>query len=48
MEMEIQKTVRDKDGLGKEFEEEVELDELGLEKYIEFVVKEVRKGDFHY
>src|ERR671919_518063 len=48
MEKEIQKTVKqvssDKDELEKEFEEPVELDESELEKYIEFVVKEVRKG----
>ena len=47
MEKEIQKTVkevsRDKDELEKELEEPVDLDELELEKYIEFVVKEVRK-----
>jgi hypothetical protein len=48
MEKEIQKTVkqvnRDKYELEKELEETVELDEMELEKYIEFVVKEVRKG----
>ena len=48
MEKEIQNTVkqvsRDTDELEKEFEEPVELDEMELEKYIEFVVKEVRKG----
>jgi hypothetical protein len=48
MEKEIQKTVkevsRDKDELEKELEEPVDLDELELEKYIEFVVKEVRKA----
>jgi uncharacterized membrane protein len=48
MEKEIQKTVKqvtkDKDALEKELEEPVELDELELEKYIEFVVKEVRKA----
>src|SRR5919107_1882721 len=47
MEKEIQKTVkqlsRDTNELEKELEEPVELDELELEKYIEFVVKEVRK-----
>jgi hypothetical protein len=47
LEKEIQKTVkevsRDKDELEKELEEPVDLDELELEKYIEFVVKEVRK-----
>jgi hypothetical protein len=48
MKSEIQKTVkqvsRDTDELEKELEEPVELDELELEKYIEFVVKEVRKA----
>jgi hypothetical protein len=48
MEKEIQKTVkevnRDKYELEKELEEPVDLDELELEKYIEFVVKEVRKA----
>jgi hypothetical protein len=43
MEKEIQKTVkqvsRDAGELEKELEEPVELDELELEKYIEFVVK---------
>jgi hypothetical protein len=47
MEKEIQKTVkqvnRDKYELEKELEEPVELDEIELEKYIEFVVREVRK-----
>jgi hypothetical protein len=51
MEREIQKTVkevsRDKEELEKEFEEPVDLDELELEKYIEFVVKEVRKAGKH-
>ena len=51
MEREIQKTVkeviRDKGELEKEFEEPVDLDELELEKYIEFVVKEVRKAGKH-
>jgi hypothetical protein len=51
MEKEIQKTVkqvgRDTDELEKELEEPVELDELELEKYIEFVVKEVRKAGKH-
>ena len=51
MEKEIQKTVKqvsnDKEELEKELEEPVELDELELEKYIEFVVKEVRKGSKH-
>jgi hypothetical protein len=45
---EIQKTVkqvnRDKYELEKELEEPVELDEMELEKYIESVVREVRKG----
>jgi len=48
MEKEIQKTVkqvtRDKYDLEKVLEEPVELDEMELEKYIEFVVREVRKG----
>jgi hypothetical protein len=48
MEKEIQRTVkqvtRDKYDLEKELEEPVELDEMELEKYIEFVVREVRKG----
>ena len=48
MEKEIQKTVkqvnRDKYELEKELEEPVELDETELQKYIEFVVREVRKG----
>jgi hypothetical protein len=35
---------RDKYMLEKELEEPVKLDELELEKYIEFVVKEVRKS----
>jgi hypothetical protein len=51
MEKEIQKTVeqvnRDKYELEKELEEPVELDEMELEKYIEFVVREVRKGSQH-
>jgi hypothetical protein len=51
MEKEIQKTVeqvnRDKYELEKEHEEPVELDDTELEKYIEFVVKEVRKGSRH-
>jgi hypothetical protein len=34
-----------KQELEKELEEPVELDENELEKYIEFVVKEVRKKD---
>jgi hypothetical protein len=33
--------------LEKELEEPVKLDELELEKYIEFVVKEVRKVSKH-
>jgi hypothetical protein len=33
--------------LEKELEEPVKLDELELEKYIEFVVKEVRKASKH-
>jgi hypothetical protein len=48
MEKEIQKTVkqvnRDKYELEKELEEPVGLYEMELEKYIEFVVREVRKG----
>jgi hypothetical protein len=48
MEREIEKTVkevsRDADELEKEFVKPVELDKMELEKYIEFVVKEVRKG----
>ena len=51
MEKEIQKTVkqvnRDKYELEKELEEPVELDEMELEKYIEFVVREVRKTGQH-
>lgn len=51
MEKEIQKTVKqvteDKYDLEKDLEEPVELDEEELEKYIEFVVKEVRKGSKH-
>ena len=51
MEKEIQKTVkqvtRDKYDLEKELEEPVELDELELERYIEFVVREVRKAGKH-
>jgi hypothetical protein len=35
---------RDKYLLEKELDEPVKLDELELEKYIEFVVKEVRKA----
>jgi glucose-6-phosphate-specific signal transduction histidine kinase len=52
MEKEIQKTVkevsRDTYQLEKELEEPVELDELELEKYIEFVVNEVRRGSKHH
>jgi hypothetical protein len=48
MEREIQKTVkqvtRDTDKLENELRKPVELDELELEKYIEFVAKEVRKA----
>jgi hypothetical protein len=51
MEKEIQKTVKqvskDKDELEKELEAPVELDKLGLEKYIEFVIREVRKVNKH-
>jgi hypothetical protein len=51
MEKEIQKTVeqvnRDKYELEKKMQEPVELDEMELEKYIEFVVREVRKGSQH-
>jgi hypothetical protein len=51
MEKEIQNAVkqvnRDKYELDKELEEPVELDEIELEKYIEFVVKEVRKTGQH-
>jgi hypothetical protein len=51
MEKAIQNTVeqvnRDKVELEKELEEPVELDERELEKYIEFVVKEVRKIGQH-
>jgi hypothetical protein len=51
MEKEFQKTVKevskDKDELEKELEEPVDLDELELEKYIEFVVNEVRKAGKH-
>ena len=51
LEREIQKTVKkvtkDKDELEKDLKEPVELDELELEKYIEFVVKEVRKASKH-
>jgi len=51
MEKEIQKTVKqistDKEELEKELEEPVELDEMELEKYIEFVVKEVRRAGKH-
>jgi hypothetical protein len=51
MEKAIQNTVeqvnRDKVESEKELEEPVELDERELEKYIEFVVKEVRKIGQH-
>jgi hypothetical protein len=51
MEKAIQNTVeqvnRDKVELEKELEEPVELDEMELEKYVEFVVKEVRKTGQH-
>ena len=51
MHKEIQNTVkqvnRDKYELEKELEEPVELDEMELEKYIEFVVREVRKTGQH-
>ena len=51
MEKEIQKTVkqvtRDKYNLEKDLKEPVELDEEELEKYIDFVIKEVRKGTEH-
>jgi hypothetical protein len=51
MEKEIQNTVkqvnRDKYELEKELEEPVELDDVELEKYIEFVVRDVRKGSQH-
>ena len=51
MEREIQNTVkqvnRDKVELEKVLEEPVELDDLELEKYIEFVVKEVKKTGQH-
>jgi hypothetical protein len=47
MEKEIEKTVtlitRDKSNLDKDLEEPVELDETELEKYINFVIKEVKK-----
>ena len=47
MEKEIQKSIilfnKESYELEKELEEPVELDELELEKYIEFVVREVRK-----
>jgi hypothetical protein len=51
MEKDVQKTVKqvtiDKYDLDKHLEEPVELDEKELEKYIEFVVREVRKGSEH-
>jgi hypothetical protein len=43
----IKQVNRDKQDLEKELEEPVELDEMELEKYIEFVVKEVRKTGQH-
>ncbi len=52
MEKEIQRTVKqvtiDKYDLEKDLEEPVELDAKELEKYIEFVVREVRKESKHY
>jgi hypothetical protein len=49
MEKEIQRTINKSVGqtLEREFEEQVELDELELEEYIEFVVKEVRRTSEH-
>jgi hypothetical protein len=48
MEMEIQKTVeqitREKHDLAKDLQEPVELDEMELEKYMKFVIEEVKKG----
>jgi hypothetical protein len=48
MEKEIQKTVeqvnRDKHDLEKDLQEPVELDEMELEKYMKFVIEEVKKG----
>ena len=48
MEMEIQKTVeqitREKHELAKDLQEPVELDETELEKYMRFVIEEVKKG----
>ena len=45
---EIQKTVKqvseDKNIIEKELQEPVEFDEAQLKKYVEFVMKEVRKG----
>ena len=53
MENEIQNTIkqvsRDKNLIEKELEEPVEFDETELKKYVEFVIKEVRKGSlYHY
>lgn len=51
MEKEIQsaakQVTKDKYDLEKDLKEHVELDELELEKYIEFVVNEVRIGSRH-
>jgi hypothetical protein len=48
MEKEIQKTVeqvnKDKHDLEKDLQEPVELDEMELEKYMKFVIDEVKKG----
>ena len=48
MEKEIQRTVKqvskDKNIIEKELQEPVEFDEAQLKKYVEFVMKEVRKG----
>lgn len=48
MEKQIQRTVRqvseDKKIIEKELHEPVEFDEAQLKKYVEFVIKEVRKG----
>ena len=48
MENEIQKTIRrvsrDKNIIEKELQEPVEFDEAQLKKYVEYVIKEVRKG----
>ena len=49
MENEIQKTVhrisQDKNMIEKELQEPVEFDENELKKYVEFIIKEVRKGN---